>query len=1178
MEKKGELQRMGSLRQQHENALSISKKQTLQAANDEEALMWASLERLPTYARMRTGILTLTEGEQREVDVNRLAFIERKALLDRLLRTAEEDHERFLMKLRDRIDRVGIDLPLVEVRFQNLKVDAEIYVGTRGLPTLFNSVINSLEPIGNAFRIIPSKKRQMRILDGISGIVRPRRMTLLLGPPGAGKTTLLQVLAGELDSGLKMSGEITYNGHGMDEFVAQRTAAYISQYDTHLGEMTVRETLAFSARCQGAGTRYDMITELARREKEANIQPDPDIDVFMKAIGAGGKKDGIVTDYVLKILGLENCAETQVGNQMIRGISGGEKKRLTTGEMIVGPAQVFLMDEISTGLDSSTTYKMVNCIRHYNHIFGTTTLISLLQPSPETFLLFDDIILISEGHIVYQGPRDFVLHFFHSMGFQCPLRKALADFLQEVTSLKDQQQYWAGKATYRYVPVREFADAFRSFHIGKAIEEELAVPFDKEKSHPAALTTSRYGVSRMELFKACFDRQLLLMKRNMLIYIFKACELALLTVVAMTVFFRTKMHHRSVPDGAVYMGALFLACVTVMFNGLAELGMTIFNLPVFYKQRQNRMLKQFLLLIAVNQMASALFRLIAGIGRDLTTAMTYAYGKGQPTISEEALRDKHTYLTGEGSSLPPTDIKYSVDMPQKMKAQGETADRLVLLKGLSGSFRPGVLTALMGVTGAGKTTLMDVLSGRKTGGYIEGTIKVSGYPKNQETFARVSAYCEQIDIHSPFVTVYESLLFSAWLRLPAEVDAETRKTFIEEVMELVELTSLRGSIVGTAGVNGLSTEQRKRLTIAVELVANPSIIFMDEPTSGLDARAAAIVMRTAVKGVKKMSDSYNPATWMMEVTESSQEEALRVDFHQIYKDSVLYQRNMAIVKKLSAPPASCTELHFPTKYSQPFLMQLLVCMWKQYLSYWRNPSYNVIRFVFTCVIALFFGTVFWRKGQKWSCRILGPLVPLGSIYDLGHSSFGLGWVLIVGEFWIGPGVGSFQVGIEIPYNLIQSVIFSFIVYILCDYKWTASKFVWFWFLMFLTFLYHTLYGMVSVAMSPNFHIAAVVASGFYSLWNIFSGFLIPRPRIPIWWRWFYWTCPIAWTLYGLLVSQYGDVEDVLDIGMTVKQFLRSYYGFRHSFLPVVAVVIMTFTVFFALLFGYALKKLNWQKR
>lgn len=112
---------------------------------------------------------------------------------------------------------------------------------------------------------------------------------------------------------------------------------------------------------------------------------------------------------------------------------------------------------------------------------------------------------------------------------------------------------------------------------------------------------------------------------------------------------------------------------------------------------------------------------------------------------------------------------------QAMKAQGVTEDRLLLLKGVSGSFRPGVLTALMGVSGAGKTTLMDVLAGRKTGGYIEGDITISGYPKKQETFARISGYCEQNDIHSPHVTVYESLLFSAWLRLPSDVDLETRK-------------------------------------------------------------------------------------------------------------------------------------------------------------------------------------------------------------------------------------------------------------------------------------------------------------------------------------------------------------------------------------------------------------------
>lgn len=94
---------------------------------------------------------------------------------------------------------------------------------------------------------------------------------------------------------------------------------------------------------------------------------------------------------------------------------------------------------------------------------------------------------------------------------------------------------------------------------------------------------------------------------------------------------------------------------------------------------------------------------------------------------------------------------------------------------MSGAFRPGVLTALMGVSGAGKTTLMDVLAGRKTGEYMEGNITISGYPKKQETFARICGYCEQNDIHSPYLTVYESLLFSACLHLPQGLDSETRK-------------------------------------------------------------------------------------------------------------------------------------------------------------------------------------------------------------------------------------------------------------------------------------------------------------------------------------------------------------------------------------------------------------------
>lgn len=109
-----------------------------------------------------------------------------------------------------------------------------------------------------------------------------------------------------------------------------------------------------------------------------------------------------------------------------------------------------------------------------------------------------------------------------------------------------------------------------------------------------------------------------------------------------------------------------------------------------------------------------------------------------------------------------------------MKSRGFTQNRLQLLSDITGAFRPGVLTALMGITGAGKTTLLDVLSGRKTTGYIEGEIKVGGHPKVQETFARISSYCEQTDIHSPNITVEESIIFSAWMRLDPGIDSKSK--------------------------------------------------------------------------------------------------------------------------------------------------------------------------------------------------------------------------------------------------------------------------------------------------------------------------------------------------------------------------------------------------------------------
>lgn len=119
-------------------------------------------------------------------------------------------------------------------------------------------------------------------------------------------------------------------------------------------------------------------------------------------------------------------------------------------------------------------------------------------------------------------------------------------------------------------------------------------------------------------------------------------------------------------------------------------------------------------------------------------------------------------------------IKFHPSISQELRKKGFPGKRIQLLQDITGAFRPGVLTALMGVSGAGKTTLMDVLSGRKTTGHMEGEIRIGGYPKVQDTYSRISGYCEQSDIHSPLLSVGESVAYSARLRLPAQIDKFTR--------------------------------------------------------------------------------------------------------------------------------------------------------------------------------------------------------------------------------------------------------------------------------------------------------------------------------------------------------------------------------------------------------------------
>ncbi|KAI4352598.1 hypothetical protein L6164_006834 [Bauhinia variegata] len=176
--------------------------------DDEEELKWAAIEPLPTYDRLRKGILkqVLDNGtvNYEEVDITKLGVQEKQRLMESILRIAEEDNENFLLRLRERIDRVGIESPKIEVRFEHLSVEGDAYIGTRALPTLLNSALNVTEGVLGLIKLLPSKKRTVKILKDVSGILKPSRMTLLLGPPGSGKTTLLKALAGKMDRDLRV--------------------------------------------------------------------------------------------------------------------------------------------------------------------------------------------------------------------------------------------------------------------------------------------------------------------------------------------------------------------------------------------------------------------------------------------------------------------------------------------------------------------------------------------------------------------------------------------------------------------------------------------------------------------------------------------------------------------------------------------------------------------------------------------------------------------------------------------------------------------------------------------------------------------------------------------------------------------------------------------------------------
>ncbi|CAN0910605.1 Pleiotropic drug resistance protein 2 [Linum grandiflorum] len=335
---------------------------------------------------------------------------------------------------------------------------------------------------------------------------------------------------------------------------------------------------------------------------------------------------------------------------------------------------------------------------------------------------------------------------------------------------------------------------------------------------------------------------------------------------------------------------------------------------------------------------------------------------------------------------------------------------------------------------------------------------------------------------------------------------------------------------------------------------------------------------------------------MLDISSAAVESQLNVDFTEIYSQSELYKRNQELIEELSTPAQGSKDLYFPTQYAQDFLNQFAACFMKQNRSYWQNPQYNGTRFLLTTAFGILFGLIFWNKGQQTNkeqdiYNLLGATYCSVAFLAAACASAVMPVVSIertilyrekAAGMYSELAYATAQVSIETIYVALQTFIYSLILFLMIGYPWHASNFLWFYFFTWMCFLYYALYGMMLLALTPSYPVAGISMSFFLTIWNLFSGFLIARKDIPIWWRWYYWASPLAWTVYGLFASQLGDIETPIQVvgqgSMPVKQFLKQSFGFEYDFLPAVAAAHIGFVLIFLFAFAYGIRFLNFQKR
>lgn len=344
-----------------------------------------------------------------------------------------------------------------------------------------------------------------------------------------------------------------------------------------------------------------------------------------------------------------------------------------------------------------------------------------------------------------------------------------------------------------------------------------------------------------------------------------------------------------------------------------------------------------------------------------------------------------------------------------------------LLNDVQGFVRPGKLTALMGASGAGKTTLLNTLAQRINFGVVSGDFLVDGRPLPR-SFQRATGFAEQMDVHEPTATVREALRFSALLRQPKEVPVAEKYEYCERILDLLEMNNIAGATIGVIG-EGLNQEQRKRLTIAVELASKPELLmFLDEPTSGLDSGASYNIVRFLRKladagqailctihqpssvlfehfdellllksggrvvyhgelgkdsrllidyfennGAKKCPHDANPAEYMLEAIGAGDPNYKGKDWGDVWASSKEHgERTNEIQSMISERRNASTKgkTDDNREYAMPLGTQIYTVVKRAFLSYWRTPDYMIGKFMLHIITGLFNTFTFYHVGSS----------------------------------------------------------------------------------------------------------------------------------------------------------------------------------------------------------------------